>query len=92
MYYLQFAIKHPSSKNFRTSIGAEASPSTADTIMAALTSNQERVETTVATTPEPIICRQPCTSNGVCDPKSGQCKCNPGWMGDRCHLCGGKVK
>ena len=70
----------------------EASPSTAETMMAALTSNQERIETTIATTPEPIICRQPCTSNGVCDSKSGECKCNQGWMGDRCHLCGGKVK
>ena len=70
-----------------------ASPSTAETMMAALTSNQERIDqTTVSTTPEPIICRKPCTSNGVCDSKSGECKCNPGWMGDRCHLCGGKVK
>ena len=33
------------------------------------------------TTPEPIICQQPCTSNGVCDSNSGECKCNPGWMG-----------
>ena len=53
----------------------KASPSTAETMMAALTSNQERVETTIATTPEPIICRQPCTSNGICDSKSGECKC-----------------
>ena len=70
----------------------EASPSTAETMMAALTSNQERIETPIATTPEPIICHQPCTTNGVCDSKSGECKCNPGWMGDRCHLCGGKIK
>jgi hypothetical protein len=45
-----------------------------------------------STTLEPIICQQPCTSNGVCDSNSGECNCNPGWMGDRCHLRGGKVK
>jgi len=94
VFFLEFSGPNPSRK-FRSSI-VGASPSTAETMMAALTSNQEREtdeeSSTLSTTPEPIICRQPCTSNGVCDSKSGECNCNPGWMGDRCHLCGGKVK
>ena len=45
------------------------------------------------TTPLPTFpCSKPCTSNGFCDTSSGNCICNPGWTGDRCHLCGGKVK
>lgn len=67
----------------------DASPATAGTL--ALTSTGS-TEESVLTTPKPMPCRQLCTANGVCDPGSGRCVCNPGWMGDRCHLCGGKVK
>ena len=30
--------------------------------------------------------------NGACDERTGLCVCNPGWRGDECHLCGGKIK
>jgi hypothetical protein len=38
-----------------------------------------------------INCPQFC-GNGRCDPATGLCKCYPGWRGDECHLCGGKIK
>ena len=37
----------------------------------------------------------PCPStcvNGLCDRKTGNCNCNPGWRGKHCSLCGGKIK
>ena len=30
--------------------------------------------------------------NGACDEQTGLCVCSPGWRGDECHLCGGKIK
>ena len=30
--------------------------------------------------------------NGACDERTGLCDCSPGWRGDECHLCGGKIK
>ena len=48
--------------------------------------------TTTSTTVAPSkSCRPPC-SNGVCDTSTGSCVCYPGWRGDQCDLCGGKVK
>ena len=48
--------------------------------------------TTTSTTVAPSkVCRPSC-SNGICDTSTGTCVCNPGWRGDQCDLCGGKVK
>ncbi|KAG8453284.1 hypothetical protein GDO86_000064 [Hymenochirus boettgeri] len=34
-------------------------------------------------------CEKPCV-NGVCQPSTGQCVCEPGWTGDQCQHCGGR--
>eukprot|EP00093_Oithona_nana_P010278 10278.XXX_578230_578481_1 [CDS] Oithona nana genome sequencing. len=70
--------------------GVQGSPATAESM--ALTAPELEATSTVSTTPKPILCRNPCTSNGYCDSKTGKCVCYPGWSGDRCHLCGGKIK
>ena len=54
--------------------------------------NTTSTSTTTTTTVAPSkVCRPPC-SNGACDSSSGTCTCNPGWRGDQCDLCGGKIK
>jgi len=44
-----------------------------------------------ATTPPPSKCARFC-GHGHCDEESGECICDPGWRGDGCHQCGGKVR
>ncbi|XP_073442856.1 attractin [Dendrobates tinctorius] len=36
-------------------------------------------------------CDKPCM-NGVCQPGSGQCQCEPGWTGEQCQHCGGRFR
>ncbi len=36
-------------------------------------------------------CKKPC-GNGRCDEDKAVCQCYPGWRGDQCDQCGGKVK
>uniref|UniRef100_A0AAY4ETR7 Attractin n=1 Tax=Denticeps clupeoides TaxID=299321 RepID=A0AAY4ETR7_9TELE len=36
-------------------------------------------------------CEKPCV-NGQCSPATGQCLCEPGWVGDQCQHCGGRFR
>ncbi len=36
-------------------------------------------------------CPRSC-GNGFCDEERAECVCYPGWRGDECHLCGGKIR
>ena len=47
---------------------------------------------TTSTTVAPSKTCRPACSNGICDASTGSCVCNPGWRGDQCDLCGGKVR
>ncbi len=53
--------------------------------------NDTTTTTTTTTVAPSKVCRPPC-SNGVCDPTTGSCICNPGWRGEQCDLCGGKIR
>uniref|UniRef100_A0A8B9G002 Attractin n=1 Tax=Amazona collaria TaxID=241587 RepID=A0A8B9G002_9PSIT len=37
-------------------------------------------------------CDKPCANGGRCQPASGQCECQPGWVGDQCQHCGGRFR
>uniref|UniRef100_A0A669PG09 Attractin n=1 Tax=Phasianus colchicus TaxID=9054 RepID=A0A669PG09_PHACC len=37
-------------------------------------------------------CDKPCANGGRCQPGSGQCECQPGWVGDQCQHCGGRFR
>lgn len=41
--------------------------------------------------PEKSPCGGPC-GNGYCDGETAKCVCYPGWRGDGCSVCGGKIK
>lgn len=56
-----------------------------------VTSSSTTSSTTSTTVAPSKSCRPAC-SNGFCDPTTGSCICNPGWRGDQCDLCGGKVR
>ena len=53
--------------------------------------NDTTTTTTTTTVAPSKVCRPPC-SNGVCDSTTGSCICNPGWRGEQCDLCGGKIR
>lgn len=36
-------------------------------------------------------CDKPCV-NGRCDPVSGSCVCEPGWVEEQCQHCGGRFR
>ncbi|TSW48764.1 Attractin [Bagarius yarrelli] len=36
-------------------------------------------------------CEKPCV-NGRCDPASGSCVCEPGWVEEQCQHCGGRFR
>ncbi|XP_062852126.1 attractin isoform X1 [Trichomycterus rosablanca] len=36
-------------------------------------------------------CEKPCV-NGYCDPVSGSCVCDPGWVEEQCQHCGGRFR
>ncbi|KAI1883794.1 hypothetical protein AGOR_G00235240 [Albula goreensis] len=36
-------------------------------------------------------CDKPCL-NGQCNPATGSCLCDPGWVGDQCQHCGGRFR
>ncbi|XP_064275267.1 attractin isoform X2 [Passer domesticus] len=37
-------------------------------------------------------CDKPCANGGRCQPGTGQCECQPGWVGDQCQHCGGRFR
>ncbi|XP_032621716.1 attractin isoform X1 [Chelonoidis abingdonii] len=37
-------------------------------------------------------CDKPCANGGRCQPGSGQCECQAGWVGDQCQHCGGRFR
>lgn len=37
-------------------------------------------------------CGKPCANGGRCQPSTGQCECQPGWVGDQCQHCGGRFR
>uniref|UniRef100_A0A8D2LY41 Attractin n=1 Tax=Varanus komodoensis TaxID=61221 RepID=A0A8D2LY41_VARKO len=37
-------------------------------------------------------CDKPCANGGRCQPSTGQCECQPGWVGDQCQHCGGRFR
>uniref|UniRef100_A0A8C6XY71 Attractin n=1 Tax=Naja naja TaxID=35670 RepID=A0A8C6XY71_NAJNA len=37
-------------------------------------------------------CEKPCANGGRCQPSTGQCECQPGWVGDQCQHCGGRFR
>ncbi|KAM3831714.1 LOW QUALITY PROTEIN: attractin [Vipera latastei] len=37
-------------------------------------------------------CEKACANGGRCQPSTGQCECQPGWVGDQCQHCGGRFR
>uniref|UniRef100_A0A670Z9I7 Attractin n=1 Tax=Pseudonaja textilis TaxID=8673 RepID=A0A670Z9I7_PSETE len=45
-----------------------------------------------STTADGKACEKPCANGGRCQPSTGQCECQPGWVGDQCQHCGGRFR
>ena len=60
-------------------------------IPAAIKSGIDKSSPPVVSSREHNPCPSTC-GNGICDRSTGMCKCNPGWRGKHCSLCGGKIK